>query len=198
MPDTKTIDRLRGLALSPDEIKKMNPNWPDAMIEDYLAILDSLEIIATLLDVEIDQKIEEISTDFLDGSVPFVEDGKLIEDNSHFFWDLVNKILKITGIVQSEGRIKGKVRLTFADSPYSINIADELIFADTDDGPITLNLPSGTDGEPHSIKNTGSSHNDVTLSPSGAELLNGVNESEIIKDSEAFDIGYDSIEGWWV
>jgi len=189
---------LRGLALSAHDLKNLNPEWSSAMIEDYLSLLENFITIANLLDVEIDQKLEEVSTDFTNGSIPFVSGGFLAEDNANLFWDAAAKILQIGGIIQSEGRIKGKVRLTFTDSPYNIDIVDEVIYADTDGGPIVLNLPAGTDGETHKITNTGTTHNDVTLNPNGAELLNGFNDSEIIKDSETFDLDNDSTEGWWI
>lgn len=196
MPDPKTAQRLRGLILSAAELKAMT-QWPDALVEDYLNLLDNLITIANLLDIEIDQKIEDIPTNFLNGSIPFVEGNLLVEDNTKLFWDSVNFILKISGIITSEGRRKGKVRLTSTDSPYDLNISEENIFADTDDGPIILNLPAGTNGEQHKITNTGSSNNDVTLNPDGLELLNGFNASEVIRDSETFDMGYDDTEGWW-
>lgn len=197
MPDPKTAQRLRGLILSASELKAMT-GWPDALVEDYLNLLDNLIIISDLLDIEIDQKIEEISTDFLDGTIPYVSDGFLVEDNTRLFWDSINFILKITGVIQSKGRFKGKVRITSANSPYDVQVSDENIFVDTDDGPIILNLPAGVDGEQHKITNTGSSNNDVTLNPNGIELLNGFNAGESIKDSETFDLGFDSTEGWWI
>jgi hypothetical protein len=196
MPDTKTTQRLRGLVLSASELKTMT-QWPDALVEDYLNLLDNFITIANLLDIELDQKLEEVPTLFLNGSVPYVKDGFLAEDNTRLFWDATNFILRISGIIASEGRLKGKVRLTIADSPHNIQISEENIFADTDDGPIVLNLPAGSDGEQHKITNVGSSNNDVTLNPNDLELLNGFNASEAIRDSETFDVGYDDIEGWW-
>ena len=92
MPDPTTIERLRGLILSAKDLREIT-DWPGALIEDYLNILDNIITIANLLDIEIDQTIEEIPTDFADGSIPFVEDGFLVEDNTNLVWDILNNIL---------------------------------------------------------------------------------------------------------
>jgi len=93
------------------------------MIEDYLSILDSLVTIAGLLDGQIDKKIEEIPTDFTDGSIPFADSSLLIEDNSNLFWDYVNKSLLVgpdTDINCTFGRLKVGYMddITFADIAY--------------------------------------------------------------------------------
>ena len=82
MPDPTTKSRLTGLILSAVEIRNLT-GWPQPMVEDYLNILENIITIADLLDVEIDQKIEEISTDFANGSIPYVKDGLLVEDNDN-------------------------------------------------------------------------------------------------------------------
>jgi len=93
MPDPPTIQRLRGLVLSASDLHSMNPEWEEAMVEDYLNILDNIITLAELIDIEIDQKIEEIDTDFTDGSIPFADNNLLIEDNTNLFWDNGNKLL---------------------------------------------------------------------------------------------------------
>jgi len=57
MPDPKTIERLRGLALSALDLKSLT-DWPDALVEDYLNILDNLILLANILDVEIDNNLD--------------------------------------------------------------------------------------------------------------------------------------------
>lgn len=93
MPDPTTIERLKGLLLSANDLKTLT-DWPDALIEDYLNILDNLITISGLLDTEIDKTIEEISTDLTDGSIPFADSELLVED-SDLFWDNTNKRLGI-------------------------------------------------------------------------------------------------------
>lgn len=197
MPDPTTASQLRGLALSATELKALHPQWAGDFIEDYLSLLDNFVILSNIVDVEIDQNIEDVPTDFQNGSIPYVSNGFLVENNGHLFWDSANFILNVTGIIQSQGRYKGNVRLTAADSPYIIKRADENIFADTDSGSITLNLPPGIAGEQHKITNTGTSRNRIMVIPNGAELLNGFNAADDIRDSETMDLGYDSTEGWW-
>lgn len=100
MPDTTTIERLRGLVLSANDLKALT-NWPDALIEDYLNIVDNLITITNLLDVEIDQTLEEIPTAFTDGSIPFAESELLVEDNTNLVWDNVAKVLTVAGALIS-------------------------------------------------------------------------------------------------
>lgn len=59
MPDPTTIERLKGLILSAQDLRELT-DWPGAVIEDYLNILDNLIMIANLLDVEIDTDIKSL------------------------------------------------------------------------------------------------------------------------------------------
>jgi len=195
MPDPATLESLRLSVLSAVALKELQPDWSDAVIDEWLNFLDSIIEIANLLDIEIDQKIEEIPTDFEDGSIPFAEGGKLVEANDNLFWDITNFVLKITGQIQSTGRLKGEVVVTAAQSPYTILKTDETIIADTDTGAISLLLPSGVNNTAYRVVNSGVSGNNVTLTPNGTQLLYGVNASEFLIDLEHLDLQYSS-KGW--
>lgn len=88
-----TRELLRGLILSATDVKALT-NWPDALVEDYINITDSLIVLAELAD----RKLEEIDTEFETGSVPFVDEGFLNEDNVNFLWDKIEKILRLRAI----------------------------------------------------------------------------------------------------
>lgn len=196
MPTPPTIERLRSMVLSAVSLKELQPNWSDVVIEEWLNLLENIITIAELIDVEIDQKIEEIATDFSDGSILYAEGNKLTADISKLFWNISENILKITGTIQSQGRIKGDVVVTPVMSPYEISITDETIFANTTGGDIVLNLPAGLDGDALRIMNIGVSGNDVTINPNGAELLYSVNGSESLYDLEHLDLQYEITLGW--
>jgi hypothetical protein len=100
MPDPKTRSYLNSLILSAKELNHMT-DWPGALIEDYLNIFGNLILLADTIDIEIDQKIEEITTDFLDGSVLFAEGDFVVEDNANFNYDNLNDILNIIKVVSS-------------------------------------------------------------------------------------------------
>ena len=51
MPDPTIISRLRGLVLSASEIKNLT-DWPDALVEDYLNILDNILLLADEIDTK--------------------------------------------------------------------------------------------------------------------------------------------------
>jgi hypothetical protein len=195
MPDPRTIERLRGLVFSAVELREQHPDWKDSFVEDYLSLIENFALIADLLDIEIDQKIEEISTDFSDGSIPFADGGFLVEENSKLFWDSVNSILRITGRISSTGRIKGTTRINA--TPYNVLSTDENIYVDTNSEPITLNLPPGSDGVSYRIVNVGKNRNDVTLTPDGTDLLFGVNNTEKVIDSEVLIMTFEETEGWY-
>jgi hypothetical protein len=54
MPEPTTVERLRGLILSAQDLRSLT-DWPDALIEDYLNILDNLITISNLSDTETDE-----------------------------------------------------------------------------------------------------------------------------------------------
>lgn len=148
MPDPTTIELLRGLVLSANELKSLT-DWPDALIEDYLNIVDNLITIANLLDIEIDQKIEEIPTDFIDGSIPFIEDNLLIEDNTNLFWDSLNNILNVLNIILGSATAS-RLLSTDGDKVFESVVAltswiagtaNQILITDDGDGTVTISIP---------------------------------------------------------
>ena len=80
---------------------------------------------------------------------------------------------------------------------YTATARDLVIFADTDGGAFTLSLLAGVEGQYFRIINCGSSGNDLTIAPDGAELLLGVNANYALKDAEVLVIIYNETEGWF-
>jgi hypothetical protein len=74
-PATKTL--FRGLVLSATELHQIT-DWSDALIEDYLNIINNLALLADKIDFETDQKIEEVPTDLTNKALVYVKDGFLI------------------------------------------------------------------------------------------------------------------------
>jgi len=93
------------------------------------------------------------------------------------------------------GKINKTTRVT--SGPYSILVTDDEIFVDTDGGAIILNLPAGVNGQSYRIINCGSSSNDMSIAPNGAELLRGFNASIDYTDESEVIITYETTEGWW-
>ena len=90
------------------------------------------------------------------------------------------------------------IRITDGDSPYTASNAYYAIFCDSDGGAITVNLPAVSDGVRFSVKNCGTSGNDVTLTPNGTEQImrGGAGVSQTISDGEVLDIIGEETEGW--
>ena len=101
---------------------------------------------------------------------------------------------KIT--VQEIIDIARKVLVLRITTSTTIDATKDAIFADTDGGAITVTLPAGIVGTEYRIANTGTSSNNVTVTPNGSELLIGVNSSFTLLDGEALTIVFESTEGW--
>jgi hypothetical protein len=103
MVDTQ---RLRGLILSAVELRKLT-DWDEAVIEDYLNIIDNLLTLSEEVTTESDKKLEEIPTDLESGLVTFSKDG-FLSGEANLFWNFISKLLQIKGDVE----IKGKLDVT--------------------------------------------------------------------------------------
>jgi hypothetical protein len=82
-------------------------------------------------------------------------------------------------------------------SSYTVLAADNVIFANTDSNAVTINLLAGVDTHTLRIVNTGTSGNNVTITPNGAEHLIGVNSSFTLFDGEALEVTFDDNDGWY-
>lgn len=67
----------------------------------------------------------------------------------------------------------------------------------TDGGTFIYRLPAGVSGTTYRIVNTGTSGNNLTITPNGSENLLGANSSFTLSDGEALVIVYDSTDGWY-
>ena len=94
--------------------------------------------------------------------------------------------------------LTGGMRLptTRVTNTYVVLGSDYAVFCDTDGGGFTVTLPAGVDGQTYKIINCGTSTNNLTLTPNGAELLIGVNASSTLSDGESLTLIYESTEGW--
>lgn len=103
---------------------------------------------------------------------------------------------RLDGALETQaGRIVNTTRIT--SGPYTALATDHNIYVDTDSAAITVNLPAGVAGTEYRIINCGSSGNNVTIAPNGAELLLGANSSVGLTDGNVLIVVYESTEGWW-
>lgn len=87
--------------------------------------------------------------------------------------------------------------ITRVTTTYTILITDYQVFANTDGGAYTVTLPAGTENHALKIANTGSSTNNLTVAPNGAEHLLGANSNFTLSDGETLIITYNSSDGWY-
>ena len=96
------------------------------------------------------------------------------------------------------GRIKNTTRVT--STPYTILATDHVIFVNTDAVARTADLPAGTsaiEGTQYVLINSGSSSNNLTVSPNATDHLFGVNEDFILFDGESLILTYNDTDGWY-
>jgi len=95
--------------------------------------------------------------------------------------------------------LTGGMRLTTTrvTNTYVVLGSDYAVFCDTDGGAFTATLPAGVDGQTYKIINCGTSANNLTLAPNGAELLIGVNANLTLADGESLILTYETSEGWY-
>ena len=64
-----TVQKLRGLFLSAIVIKDLNPDWSEAMIEDYLSAFDNLVTISESIDTVAPPDTNTVSRAYFYGRV---------------------------------------------------------------------------------------------------------------------------------
>jgi len=100
------------------------------------------------------------------------------------------------GVVSTaSGRIVNTTR-TVAN-PYNILVTDHVIACDTDGNVIVANLPVGINGTHYIVKNVGSSGNNLTLTPNGAETIDGA-VSLVLTDGQCAEVVFETTENWMI
>ena len=97
-------------------------------------------------------------------------------------------------VTTSQGRIKNTTRYT---TTQIIPVTDDQAFCNTDGGSWTATLPAGAEGQSFRIINSGSSGNQLTLAPNGAEHLLGANSNLTLDDGDTLIITYNATDGWY-
>ncbi|NIP50491.1 MAG: hypothetical protein GWN13_00675, partial [Phycisphaerae bacterium] len=160
MADPATSELLRRLVLSAIELRQMNPDWTDAMIEDYLNILDDLITLAN----GIDGKADLVPGD-QDNIAVLIGDGNL-QDSGESIFDVLfeGDVLGTANQIIVTNNGNGTVTLstpqdidTDADVTFDTVTLDKVVFNlgaglspaegertwDEDSGTTVLGLPGG-------------------------------------------------------
>jgi hypothetical protein len=102
-----------------------------------------------------------------------------------------NSVIIDNGSVVTIGGALALKEVRTTSATYSIGAADYTIFCGT--GCTAVNLPAGSSGR--SLKLINCTAGDIIVTPSGTELLDGVNAAKTL-GSGALDLIYNATEGW--
>jgi hypothetical protein len=105
----------------------------------------------------------------------------------------------LRSLTSEANRVGGNISYV-SESPYNVQLVDSIIFCDTDAADIVVNLYSVISGAMLRVVNTGSSGNDVIITPYSTELLVGENAVDYVFDGEVLDLAGDANDdpgGWW-
>ena len=86
-----------------------------------------------------------------------------------------------------------------AASPYTVLATDTLIQTDSTAGVIVLNLPAGVDGKTYTVKDGAGTAgtNAITVTPNGAETIEGAATYSVDTNYAAIELYYDSASTDW-
>ncbi len=90
--------------------------------------------------------------------------------------------------------INDTIRITSADSPYTLLEAGVNLVCNTTTGSVIVNFPTGKRGAAVRVVNAGDSGNSVTMNGNGNTILGSA--SETLLDREMLEVRFDSTEGW--
>jgi hypothetical protein len=118
----------------------------------------------------------------------------MVEDYLNILQSLITLADEIDTVEEGAQPKREVVRI--AISPYTAGDEDE-IFVDTDSIPVTINLPAGVDAKQYRIINVGTSGNNVSIVPHGAEDIGGENSPFDLFDQEVIILTFETNEGWY-
>ncbi|MCP5006346.1 MAG: hypothetical protein GY941_20770 [Planctomycetes bacterium] len=95
-------------------------------------------------------------------------------------------------ITSTGGRIKDTTRVT---TTYTILVTDCVVFANSDAGSYTVDLPAGVEGQTLRVINSGSSSNTITVDGDGTETIYS-SLTFALEDNESIEITYNADDGW--
>ena len=114
----------------------------------------------------------------------------MVEDYLNILDSIILLAQELDDIVD---QTQGVTRVT---NDYTIAYEDGTIFADTTSNDITLDLPSGQNGEVHMIVHSAKTGNKVYLVPNGTEEIYGENATVTLYNREVLDLQFQTEEGW--
>lgn len=106
-----------------------------------------------------------------------------------------------TGISGAQGAtgyvgVASAVRITDADSPYTVGDDTQVVFASTTSGTVSVVFPLGSQGKVIRVINTGQAGFQVLISPSGSETVRGSSLFPL-NDGQSAEFHFDITEYWW-
>lgn len=118
--------------------------------------------------------------------------GIIFADGSVYYWDGSAWVQLAAGTL-----VTGITPVS--SSPYVVLPTDHILLVDATAGAITISLPLASAGTRRiEIKKIDASANIVTVTPAGADLIDGEAFQELLFEDEAFPIVSDGVTDWSV
>jgi hypothetical protein len=134
-------------------------------------------------------------TQIRESSGPTTLDIDAIPDQTFLFRDGTDVI----GVATAPPAALDVQTITFADTPYSLTDANDVLLVDATGGVVEVDLPSGSTAfqKPYIIKKIDASINAVNVNAAGADVIDGAGTQTTIIQYESFSIVPDNATGDW-
>ena len=194
-----------------NNVMSTSPTFEGTIIADSLTLSGTLDVtgVATFTAQPIMSSLTASLPVFTDGSKGLVSNTKtgtvsVVMSESPTLSGTIGGNLTFSGTIDmsstlttNSGRRTKITRITSADSPYTAQYTDHEIFSNTDSGAISVLLLAGVLGQTYRIVNTGTSNNNLTITPNGVQNLLGANSAFTLFDGEALIITWETTDHWY-
>lgn len=173
--------------------------WFDAVIGGNSPAIEDMNALFYVLFYQVTYIMQTGVPEYESSTVYY--EGSMVSGNDQIYTSLTdantgNALTSVTNwrqISTNQGRPKS---ITFSDSPYTVTAKDPVLAVSTAGGNVVVNLPTLATGFVVEVTKTTSDANTVTVTPNGAETVNGA-ASDVI-DTQYSNKSYRPLSIGWV
>ena len=125
----KVKNRFRQVVYGAAELRKLT-GWEAAVVEDYLGIRETEEVIGDSLELLLNKKLEEWPTAFPNFTIPVVKNGFIVSESPKFTWNYNTSILNVTGSVAVSVEVDAQAYKTIIPNDRIVFVAGGYLSGD--------------------------------------------------------------------